>query len=418
MARPLPKRVDENGWRIGFLMLPDDLANRRDVSSTEKIVWAWIRAHEPREGAGGVTASTREIARGVGVHLKTAWLATMALRKRRLLRVEAAGRLAESGLPGKPAVWTTLLPDTSVGILTTPPDETARSQKGNAGVVKMPTQRSQKGNAGVVKMTTGKNTERECMRKGKAKAKPSPPLSPRGERQTAKANQGHEGDGGDGLVAGLATKAQVGGGKWPFEQWAGQTEEDFAAKRYTRSELAAFVAGRTAVTEAPWRLAESVRRHADAAKAAAFRERIRTIRAGGLMEVRCKGDPRRWCVQHADEAAPVIILETMLADPEPTTLEDLERSMESNRRLDPAGRGSTARSFLRRIEALRAGLPDPNPPPAPSPERREIRSLVDLAGWHFSARAGGRPSARTCEDSPAATASPAPALCLCLCDPT
>ena len=418
MARPLPKRVDENGWRIGFLMLPDDLANRRDVSSTEKIVWAWIRAHEPREGAGGVTASTREIARGVGVHLKTAWLATMALRKRRLLRVEAAGRLAESGLPGKPAVWTTLLPDTSVGILTTPPDETARSQKGNAGVVKMPTQRSQKGNAGVVKMTTGKNTERECMRKGKgkAKAKPSPPLSPRGERQTAKANQGHEGDGGDGLVAGLATKAQVGGGKWPFEQWAGQTEEDFAAKRYTRSELAAFVAGRTAVTEAPWRLAESVRRHAEAAKAAAFRKRIQEIQAGGLTDARREGDERRWQMRYSDAEEGLLILESVVDPPPPPRVAELERVLVSARRLS-LGRPSVEETRLEgRLAALRAGLPDPNPPPAPSPERREIRSLVDLAGWHFSARAGGQPNARTCEDSPAATVSPAMALCLC--DPT
>lgn len=201
-------------------------------------------------------------------------------------------------------------------------------------------------------------------------------------------------------------------------EWEAVANEDLRNGRYTRADLEAYLVGVGRIACWPSGLAADVVAFIGAAKVAAFAARIREIQTEGLTDVRREGDGRTWRVRYVDETPPVIILETMLADPEPTTLEDLERSMESNRRLDPAGRGSTARSFLRRIEALRAGLPDPNPPPAPSPERREIRSLVDLAGWHFSARAGGRPSARTCEDSPAATASPAPALCLCLCDPT
>jgi len=114
----------------------------------------------------------------------------------------------------------------------------------------------------------------------------------------------------------LHLKAVEGGGKWTLTQWIGQVEEDEAARRYTRAELAAFVAGRTAVTEAPWRLAESVRRHADAARAAAFAARLRTIRAEGLTDARQEGakrlknTPQRARVTYVDPDAgePLLVL--------------------------------------------------------------------------------------------------------------
>ena len=119
-----------------------------------------------------------------------------------------------------------------------------------------------------------------------------------------------------GTLAALHLKAVQGGGKWTLTQWIGHVEEDEAAKRYTRAELAAFVAGRTAVTEAPWRLAESVRRHADAARAAAFAARLRTIRAEGLTDARQEGakrlknTPQRARVTYVDPDAgePLLVL--------------------------------------------------------------------------------------------------------------
>lgn len=110
--------------------------------------------------------------------------------------------------------------------------------------------------------------------KGERDTAPLSPLAARGgKKETAQ---------GDGTVAVLATKARMGGGTWPFERWAGQTEEDGAARRYTRAELAAYVEDRTSITVAPWRLAEHVRRHADARARAAFDARIREIQYGGL----------------------------------------------------------------------------------------------------------------------------------------
>jgi len=35
MARPLPKRVDENGWRIGFLMLPAESSQSPSARTPE-----------------------------------------------------------------------------------------------------------------------------------------------------------------------------------------------------------------------------------------------------------------------------------------------------------------------------------------------------------------------------------------------
>ncbi|HUX03244.1 MAG TPA: hypothetical protein VMY35_19960 [Phycisphaerae bacterium] len=85
-----------------------------------------------------------------------------------------------------------------------------------------------------------------------------------------------------GMLAMLVLKARAGGGKWSLARWIGQVEEDEAAGRYRRPDLEVYVAARTAITEAPWKLAEAVRRHAAAAKEAAFRERLRRIRADGL----------------------------------------------------------------------------------------------------------------------------------------
>ncbi|HUX00815.1 MAG TPA: hypothetical protein VMY35_07530, partial [Phycisphaerae bacterium] len=84
-----------------------------------------------------------------------------------------------------------------------------------------------------------------------------------------------------GMFAMLALKGRAGGGKWPLARWIGQAEEDEAARRFSRADLEAFVASRTSITEAPWLLAGAVRRHAQAAKQAAFRERLRTIRVEG-----------------------------------------------------------------------------------------------------------------------------------------
>jgi len=119
-----------------------------------------------------------------------------------------------------------------------------------------------------------------------------------------------------GVLALLHLKAVEGGGKWPLAKWIGHVEEDEAARRYTRAELAAFVADRTVVTEAPWRLADSVRRHADAARAAAFAARLRTIRAEGLTDARQEGakrlknTPQRARVTYVDPDAgePLLVL--------------------------------------------------------------------------------------------------------------
>jgi len=134
---------------------------------------------------------------------------------------------------------------------------------------------------------------------------PSSPATQGGKKETA----------GTGALALLHLKARAGGGKWRFEQWAGQVEEDTAARRYFRADLEAFVASRTSITEAPWKLAEAVRRHAQAAKQAAFRERLRTIRAEGLTAVRWKGEgeppnnlPKRGRVKYPDPDAGLLVL--------------------------------------------------------------------------------------------------------------
>jgi len=118
-----------------------------------------------------------------------------------------------------------------------------------------------------------------------------------------------------GMLAMLVLKARAGGGKWSLARWIGQVEEDEAAGRYRRADLEAFVAGRTAITEAPWKLAEAVRRHAAAAKEAAFRERLWTIRAEGLTAVRWTGSeeppnqlPKRGQVKYADPEAGLLVL--------------------------------------------------------------------------------------------------------------
>jgi len=141
--------------------------------------------------------------------------------------------------------------------------------------------------------------------KGERGTAPPAPATQGGKKETA----------GTGALALLHLKARAGGGKWPFEQWAGQVEEDEAARRYARADLEAFVASRTSITEAPWLLAGAVRRHTEAAKQAAFRERLRTIRAEGLTAVRWKGEgeppnnlPKRGRVKYPDPDAGLLVL--------------------------------------------------------------------------------------------------------------
>jgi len=186
-----------------------------------------------------------------------------------------------------------------------------------------------------------------------------------------------------GVLALLHLKAVEGGGKWALAKWVGHVEEDEAAGRYARAELAAFVAGRTAVTESPWRLAESVRRHADAARAAAFRERLRRIQADGLTDARREGDKRRWRVRYPDAGEGLLVLESVVDLPRPPRVAELERALASARRLS-LGRRSVDETMLEgRIAALRAGRPDPCPPSVPAPEKIEIRRPEDLKGWTF-----------------------------------
>jgi hypothetical protein len=141
----------------------------------------------------------------------------------------------------------------------------------------------------------------------------------KGERRTAPlsplAAQGGKKETACGVLALLHLKAVDGSGKWSLARWIGQVEEDEAARRYTREDLEAFVASRTSITEAPWLLADSVRRHAEATHEAAFRERIRVIRAEGLTDVRWKGEgeptdnlPRRGRVKYADPDAGLLVL--------------------------------------------------------------------------------------------------------------
>jgi hypothetical protein len=178
----------------------------------------------------------------------------------------------------------------------------------------------------------------------------------------------------------LALKARAGGGKWGLAQWIGQVEEDEAVRRYARADLAAFVASRTAITEAPWKLAESVRCHAAAAKEAAFRERLRTIRGEGLTDARREGDRRRWRVRYSDETEGLLILESVVEPPRPAALAELERQQEKWK-FDRTLPG--ARALDRRVAAMRAGLPDPSPPPVPESEKIEIRRPENLAAWRF-----------------------------------
>jgi hypothetical protein len=128
------------------------------------------------------------------------------------------------------------------------------------------------------------------------------------------------------ILALLHLKAVEGGGKWRLAQWIGQVEEDEAAGRYRRAYLAAFVAGRTAITEAPWKLAEAVRRHAQAEKDAAFRERLRVIRADGLtraagpvgLDRRGEPDgPAR--VVYVDPDRPLLVIERQVPPPPGTS---------------------------------------------------------------------------------------------------
>jgi len=126
---------------------------------------------------------------------------------------------------------------------------------------------------------------------------PSSPATQGGKKETA----------GTGALALLHLKARAGGGKWGLAQWIGQVEEDEAARRYARADLEAFVASRTSITEAPWLLAGAVRRHAQAAKQAAFRERLRTIRVEGLTMASGPDGPGR--VVYVDPEMPLLVIE-------------------------------------------------------------------------------------------------------------
>jgi len=140
----------------------------------------------------------------------------------------------------------------------------------------------------------------------------------KGERQTAPSPSAAQGgkEKASGLkpqapsLALLALKARAGGSKWSLTRWIGQVEEDAAAGRYARADLEAFVAARTAITEAPWKLAEAVRRYAEAAKQAAFRERLRQIRADGL--TRAKGPDGPGAVVYVDPDMPLLVIEQPL----------------------------------------------------------------------------------------------------------
>ena len=136
-------------------------------------------------------------------------------------------------------------------------------------------------------------------------APPSPPAAQgkkgKGiEAAVAKAAEGN------GALALLVLKARAGGGKWSLARWMGQVEEDEAARRYRRADLDAFVAARTAITEAPWKLAEAVGRHAATAKAAAFRERLRRIRAEGLTQADGPDGPGK--VVYVDPDGPLLVI--------------------------------------------------------------------------------------------------------------
>ena len=120
-----------------------------------------------------------------------------------------------------------------------------------------------------------------------------------------------------GTLALLHLKAVAGGGKWALAKWVGHVEEDEAAGRYARAELAAFVAGRTAVTESPWRLAESVRRHADMARAAAFAARLRDIRGSGLTRAEGADGPAR--VVYVEPERPLLVIERRIPSPPGTS---------------------------------------------------------------------------------------------------
>ena len=126
---------------------------------------------------------------------------------------------------------------------------------------------------------------------------PSSPATQGGKKETA----------GTGALALLHLKARAGGGKWGLAQWIGQVEEDEAARRYARADLEAFVASRTSITEAPWLLAGAVRRHAQAAKQAAFRERLRTVRVDGLTMASGPDGPGR--VVYVDPEMPLLVIE-------------------------------------------------------------------------------------------------------------
>jgi len=223
----------------------------------------------------------------------------------------------------------------------------------------------------------GPLTFKQTIQTKKRKKRPSPlPLTNSGTEKTAPGPQGLSAS-----VAILAAKMAEGAGRqWGIGRVRAAVEDDLRHDRYNRAALEMYLAATGPIAAPPWKLADDIRAALEAKGGADFRERIRQIRIEGLTDVRRESDGRRWRVRYPDERAGLLILESVVEPPRRPTLADLEREREGWK-FDRRAAGS--RTLERRIAALRAGLPDPDPPRAPEPEKIEIRQPKDLAGWTF-----------------------------------
>ena len=155
------------------------------------------------------------------------------------------------------------------------------------------------------------------------------------------------------------------------DEWGATVQEDLRHGRYVRADLEAYLAGVGRIACWPRELVKDVRAFTAAAKAAAFRERLRTIRADGLMWATGPDGPGR--VVYVDPDRPLLVIE------QPS----------------PAVPGSSY---------------------GPGKKRWDMTTPADLAGWRFrpdqpvlfdeGAGVGGESAGRM--RGPAAEAAPAP----------
>lgn len=103
----------------------------------------------------------------------------------------------------------------------------------------------------------------------------------------------------------------------PETEWDAVVQEDIRHGRIRRPDLEAYLAGVSAIVCWPRNLAADVRVFAEAAKQAAFRERLRTIRAEGL--VRAEGPDGEARVVYVEPERPLLVIERRTPPPRGTS---------------------------------------------------------------------------------------------------